>query len=377
MIRKLVLALILLCALPLFGASDVLTVGSLTGRRGDTIAVPVYVRDVGGSLLGMDQAAANRIQGIGFKVTFSPASAVLSATFTRAGVLQGLTPLYETVLTPAGSVGYVGSFAQGTNPVPLTLNGAAPGNLIGNLNVTLSQSASLGTTITLTVDAANAALSNQAGTVIETGNNGKLAVANGAISVIGGGSRADFNLDGRTDIWWRDMTVGSNYLWYVSGSGFSGGDTPPAANTAYVFSGVGDFNHDGRADVLWRNSSTGQMSIWFMNGGALIGGLALPSVANPSYVVAGIGDFNADGYSDILWRNTSDGTNSVWYITASGFVGGASVPAVPDLNFVVAAVADFNGDGRADILWRNMSSGADYIWLMNGGAIIGGSQLPT
>ena len=53
MTRKLVLALLLLCALPLFGAGDVLTVGSLSGRRGDTVAVPVYVRDVGGSLLGI------------------------------------------------------------------------------------------------------------------------------------------------------------------------------------------------------------------------------------------------------------------------------------------------------------------------------------
>src|SRR5437764_6323448 len=295
MTRKLVLALILLCALPLFGAGDVLTVGSLSGRRGDTVAVPVYVRDVGGSLLGMDQAAANRIQGIGFKVTFSPASAVSSATFARAGVLQGLTPLYETVLTPPGSVGYVGSFAQASNPVPFTLNGAAPGNLIGNLNVTLSQNASLGTTITLTVDAANAALSNQAGTVIETGNNGKLAVANGAINVIVGGSRADFNLDGRSDIWWRS-TSGANYLWYIGASGFNGGDTPPPASTGYVFSGVGDFNHDGRADVLWRNSSTGEMSVWFMNGGALIGRLALPWVADPSYVGAAIGDFDGEGY---------------------------------------------------------------------------------
>ena len=145
MTRKLVFALTLLAALPLFAASDTLTIGTLAAPRGSVAAVPVYVRDVGGSPLGMDQTAANRIQGIGFKVTYSPASAVSSATFTAAGVLQGLTPLYQTVLTPPGSVGYVGSFAQSTNPVPFVLNAAAPGNLIGYLNITIPQSASPGT----------------------------------------------------------------------------------------------------------------------------------------------------------------------------------------------------------------------------------------
>jgi len=36
--------------------------------------------------------------------------------------LQGLTPLYQTVLTPAGSIGYVGLFAQSTNAIPFVLN---------------------------------------------------------------------------------------------------------------------------------------------------------------------------------------------------------------------------------------------------------------
>jgi hypothetical protein len=184
MTRKLVFALSLLAALPLFAASDGLTVGSLTAPNGSVAAVPVYVRDNGGSPLGMDQSTANRIQGFGFKVTFSPTSAVSAATFTRGGVLQGLAPLFETVLAPPGAVGYVGSFAQSTNPVPFVLNAAAPGDLIGYLNVTIPQSVAAGTTITLTVEPLTATLSNQAGTVIETGNNGKLAVTNGTITVV-------------------------------------------------------------------------------------------------------------------------------------------------------------------------------------------------
>jgi len=183
MIRKLVFALNLLAALPMFAASDVLTVGTLTAPSGSVAAVPVYVRDISGSPLGMDQSTDNRIQGFGFKVAFSPTSAVSAATFTRAGVLQGLTPLYETVLTPPGAVGYVGSFAQSTNPVPFDLNAAAPGNLIGYLNLTIPQDVAAGTVITLTVEQTTATLANQAGTVDETGNNGKLAITDGVLTI--------------------------------------------------------------------------------------------------------------------------------------------------------------------------------------------------
>jgi len=184
MIRKLVFAVNLLAALPLFAASDALTVGTLNATSGSVAAVPVYVRDVSGSPLGMDQSTDNRIQGIGFKITYAPTSAVSSATFAHDGVLQGLTPLYETVLTPAGAVGYVGSFAQSTNPIPLGLDAATPGNLIGYLNVTIPQGVATGTTITLTVEPVTATLSNQGGTVSETGNNGKLAITNGTITII-------------------------------------------------------------------------------------------------------------------------------------------------------------------------------------------------
>ena len=184
MIRKPVFALILMAAMPLFAASDVLTVGSLSSANGSVAAVPVYVRDVSGSALGMDQSTDNRIQGIGFKVTYAPTSAVTSATFTRAGVLQGLTPLYESVLPSAGAIGYVASFAQSTNPIPFDLDLAAPGNLIGYLNVTIPQGIATGTTIALTVEPVTATLSNQGGTLDETGNNGKLAVVDGLITIV-------------------------------------------------------------------------------------------------------------------------------------------------------------------------------------------------
>lgn len=249
--RKLILALILFAALPLFAASDSLTIGTLAAPLGSVAAVPVYVRDVADSPLGMDQAAVNRIQGIGFKVVYSPASAVSSVTFTPAGVLQGLTPLYQTVLTPAGSIGYVGSFAQSTNAIPLVLNAAAPGSLIGYLNVVIPLSVSAGTTIILAAEPATATLSNQAGTVIETGNNGKLAVINGAITVTSNDGAIPTNVvatatsptsvyvswTGTPNAIYEVVRVGAGNVTATVGSSNAGGlsDTNASASTAYLY----------------------------------------------------------------------------------------------------------------------------------------------
>jgi hypothetical protein len=250
--RKLILALTLLVALPLLAASDTLTIGTLAAPLGSVAAVPVYVRDVAGSPLGMDQAAVNRIQGIGFKVVYSPASAVSSVTFTPSGVLQGLTPLYQTVLTPAGSIGYVGSFAQSTNAIPFVLNAAAPGSLIGYLNVAIPQSVSAGTTIILAAEPVTATLSNQAGTVIETGNNGKLAVINGAITVTAPPEGATptnvvatatsstsvyVSWTGTPNATYEVVRVGAGNVTATVGSSNAGGlsDTNASASTAYLY----------------------------------------------------------------------------------------------------------------------------------------------
>jgi hypothetical protein len=253
MTRKLVFALSLLAAMPLFAASDVLTVGTLSAPSGSVAAVPVYVRDVAGTPLGMDQAAVNRIQGVGFKIVYSPASAVSLVTFTPAGVLQGLTPLYQTVLTPAASIGVVGSFAQSTNPIPFALNAAAPGSLIGYLNVTIAQSVSAGTTIALAAEPVTATLSNQAGTVIETGNNGKLAVINGAITVTAPANDAStptnvlatatsptsvyVSWTGTPAATYEVVRVGAGNVTTTVGSSNAGAlsDTNVSANTAYLY----------------------------------------------------------------------------------------------------------------------------------------------
>jgi hypothetical protein len=146
--RCLFAVLFLAAALPA-AAQDVLTVGTTSASAGSTVAVPLYLQDVTGTPLGTDAGAGNRIQAISFQISF-PALAVTSASFTRAGVLAGLTPSFEQTVNGSGSIGWLGSFMESTQPIPLTANAAIPGNRIGTLMLTLASGLTNGSAIALT-----------------------------------------------------------------------------------------------------------------------------------------------------------------------------------------------------------------------------------
>ena len=164
---------------------DVVTVATVTGPQFTTVDVPVYIRDSSGTPLGLDQPPGSHIQAYAIKVNYSPAAAVQSITFTRGGVTTSLTPASESSPTSAGSISLIDSFSEATNPIPLTLNGALPGNQVATLHVTLAASATPGTIITLTLDPTSLTqLSNDTGTVGEMVSNGALTLVNGSITVL-------------------------------------------------------------------------------------------------------------------------------------------------------------------------------------------------
>ena len=160
---------------------DSLTVGTGSARSGSTASVPVYLRDVSGTPLGGDAGAGNRIQSVAFRVIYAPVEAVTTISFARAGTLAALTPYYERTLPSGGSVAYVAWFSD---PIPLTLNAAAPGNQIGTLSVNLSESAASGTTVTLTIESSTAILGNRAGAMGERVASGTLNLVSGTASVV-------------------------------------------------------------------------------------------------------------------------------------------------------------------------------------------------
>ena len=165
-------------------AQDVITVGT-ANAAGPTVDVPVSIRDVAGTALGMDQAVPARIQAFSIRVTYSPAAAISSVTFNRAGITSGLSPSFETKPASAGAISLLASFQQSTNPIPFSLNASAPGNLVAHLVFTLSPSATPGSDITLTLDGSTTQLTDEGGTAAtkETSGNGRLALVNGAIHI--------------------------------------------------------------------------------------------------------------------------------------------------------------------------------------------------
>jgi hypothetical protein len=180
--RALAWIALLACAVTARAATDVLAIDNVSVPKG-TVSVPVYVRDVAATRLGADRSAGLRIQALAFKVTFAPAGAVTAASFSRAGILAGKTPLFETVLPAVNGVGYVVSFAESTNALPFSTSSLAPGQHIGNLSITMAAGVVPGDIITASFDATNTVLSNQAGTVTETYGNAGLTLQSGNITV--------------------------------------------------------------------------------------------------------------------------------------------------------------------------------------------------
>lgn len=172
----------LLCgAHAVYGAQDAITIGAASAAPKGIAYVPVFLRDVSGTPLGIDQSAGNRIEALVLKVTHSPASAVASISFQRGGIAS-VTPKYERQVQGIGTFGYVAGYSESAH-LALSLDAAAPGNWIGNLIVTLSPQAVIGSTVVLSVDAATATLSNDRGTLGETVANGALALTNGSVAV--------------------------------------------------------------------------------------------------------------------------------------------------------------------------------------------------
>jgi hypothetical protein len=175
------LFLIVAAASPLM-AQDVATIDTVTAS-GNTVDVPVYIRDLAGTPLGLDQAAGSKIQAYTFKVNYAPAAAVQSVTFTRAGITAGLTPAFEVTPSTTGSISLLDSFSESTNLIPFTINAPSPGDLVAHLTFTLAPSAVPGSSISLVLDVSQTELTNQGGSLIESAGNGNLTLVNGAINI--------------------------------------------------------------------------------------------------------------------------------------------------------------------------------------------------
>ncbi|MDB5432691.1 MAG: pilin protein MshA [Caulobacter sp.] len=176
---------------------------------------------------------------------------------------------------------------------------------------------------------------------------------------------SDFNLDGKSDVLWRNDS-GEIYAWNSQpGQGAFLGQTLGNPGTGWHVQDVADYSGDGKADILWRNNA-GDLYVYKSDAGAATSftGQSISYVDPVWAVVPQAGDFNGDGRADILFRNTNTGEVYVWNSqTGSAAVNflGQSLGAI-GADWSIKGVGDFNGDGRADVLWRS-DAGDVYVWL--------------
>jgi hypothetical protein len=142
----------------------------------------------------------------------------------------------------------------------------------------------------------------------------------------------------------------------------------PVSDLNWQIVGTGDFNNDTHVDILWRNISTGSNVVWYMEGTTWTGSAPLLGVSDQSWQIVGTGDFNKDGNVDVLWRyNGPGGFNVVWYLDNATWTGSAELIPVADTSWQIMGAGDYNKDGSVDILWRyNGPGGYNVIWYMNG-----------
>ncbi|WP_313497484.1 FG-GAP-like repeat-containing protein [Pseudoxanthomonas mexicana] len=184
--------------------------------------------------------------------------------------------------------------------------------------------------------------------------------------VIGTG---DFNGDGKADVLWRNSTSGQVYIHFMSGINVlpTSGNSLAVPDQNWQIVAVADFDGDGLSDIYWRNMATGVNSLWLMNGLTPKSNTVVFTEANLAWKVVGAGDFDGDGFADLFWRNTSTGDNYVQFMKGNVVQGTSGYSdRVAEQAFQVVAIRDFNNDGKADLYWRNTTTGQNWMWTMDG-----------
>ena len=169
---------------------------------------------------------------------------------------------------------------------------------------------------------------------------------------------ADFDGDGRQDVWCFDHTAGYTYVQLSRGSLSAGGFNDPYNNSIVPWLGTSgqwcsaaattidfgtmDFNGDGFADLYCHNKST-----------------------NAIYLIAGRGEYLPSGF---VPSGQPIGGFRYVYAGAGGGTLSASFGSVCAGQF---AVGDFNGDGRSDILCHNGST--TQVQYINYNSTVGAS----
>src|SRR5258708_3099098 len=161
-----VLTLIAVCSLlPLVAsAQDAVTVGSAT-TNATSVDIPVYIRDMSGTALGIDQPTGSRIQSFSIDVDYSPPPAATPVPFTPPAIPAapplGAATAPPPTATPAGGSSIravLSSSTPASAPVPASVT--IPAGLV-SASFSINPMAIGQTTITATLPPVNGGATTQ------------------------------------------------------------------------------------------------------------------------------------------------------------------------------------------------------------------------
>ncbi len=169
---------------------------------------------------------------------------------------------------------------------------------------------------------------------------------------------ADFDGDGRGDIFWYGPGTAHDAIW-------SGTSERSFRSAAIVVSGTyqpvtGDFDGDGRGDVLWYGPGTDPDAIWYgrRDGRFDYGAVTVNGTYQPM-----VGDYDGDGRDDVFWYAPGATRDSQWYGTAARSwqfddtqVRGTYEPVV----------GNFDGAAGDDVFWYAPGADGDSSWYSRG-----------
>lgn len=179
---KLFALLVSLSLVPL-AAQDAITLESASGEVGQTVDMPLYIRDISGTLLDADNTVGTVIHFMGVRMTYD-ATLVDSISLERAGMTSVQAPSAFVGIASGSNLFTVGISYDA--PMPVTLDASFPGDLIAILRVTPSAAAA-GKVISFSAVGGSQfnSLADDTNTFTETVEDGNLVISLGTLNVTG------------------------------------------------------------------------------------------------------------------------------------------------------------------------------------------------
>lgn len=172
-------------------------------------------------------------------------------------------------------------------------------------------------------------------------------------------AQADFNQDGKTDIWWHHPVTGENILYWMDGNTATSMQTLAPRSAEWVAMLSGDFNHDGIVDVIWRQQVSGALQL----ASYIDGEMHYQPFWQPvpwEWDMLDVGDLDQDGASDVMLRNRYSGRRAIVLSKQDGEMVQRDLESMA-LRWQFMGSGNVNGDGATTLLWRDVESGENLL----------------